>query len=410
MREKLTAEFCAETTRTGYHADGGGLYLIVKPNGRKYWCYRWRDRHALYTTEKSKKIGKLREKGLGPFGKHDVSLAEARRLAGECRQMVRQGEDPIAQARRPTQQAVSEETNVEIPTLLTFGMCATRYIEAHKSTWRNEKQAAQWSATLNKYAGPLMTLPVSAIDTERVLSCLQPIWTSKTETATRVRQRIESVLDWAATGKFREGENPARWRGHLDQVLPKPTKLKKLKHRPALDYQRLGTFMSHLRKVDSLAARALELQILTAARPGEVVGACWSEFGLIGKIWTIPAERTNNNMQRTVPLSQQAINLLKQLPSTTQFVFPGASQKAGMTTAAIMKLIKQIEPGITAQGFRATFLDWATAQTDYPRDVIEYAMAQPLKEKAEAAEIRSDMIAKRTRLMSDWANYCDLQQ
>ena len=401
MRDKLTESFCAEAKKPGYHADGGGLYLNVKLDGRKYWCFRWRDRHARYTTEKSRGVGKLREKGLGPFGEYDISLPEARKLAGECRQLLRQGKDPIAEAHRN-----ARKTPLDLANELTFGVCATRYINANKEDWRNEKHAAQWSASLSKHAAPIMSLPVADVDTASVLSCLEPIWTSKTETATRVRQRIETVLDWATARRFRSGENPARWRGHLDRLLPRPTKLKKVEHRPALDFQQVGDFMSRLRVIDSLAASALELQILTAARPGEVVGARWSEFGLKGKIWTIPTHRIKADREHIIPLSPQAVKLLKALPQTTEFVFPGVSLKKGMSTAAVMKLIKQIEPGITAHGFRSTFQDWAADQTAYPREVIEYAIARQLKDKAGDARLRSDLIARRAQLMRDWANYC----
>jgi len=402
MREKISEEFCAKTKKSGYHADGGGLYLNVKPDGRKYWCFRWRDRHARYTTEKSQGVGKLREKGLGPFGEYDISLPDARKLAGECRQLLREGKDPIAEAHRN-----ARRTAHDLASELTFGICATRYINANKAAWRNEKHAAQWSATLSTHAAAIMTMPVADIDTTMVLSCLEPIWTSKTETATRVRQRIETVLDWATAHKFRSGENPARWRGHLDKLLPKPTKLKNVKHRPAMNYQQVGAFMSKLRAVDSLAASALELQILTAASPGEVVGARWSEFGLKGRVWTIPAEHMKADQDHTIPLSTQAVKLLKTLPQNNEFVFPGVSQKKGMSTAAVMKLIKQIEPGITAQGFRSTFRDWAADQTTYPREVVDYAMAQQLKDKPEAAHLRSDLIARRAQLMRDWADFCD---
>ena len=402
MRDKLTESFCAEAKKPGYHADGGGLYLNVKSDGRKYWCFRWRDRHARYTTEKSRGVGKLREKGLGPFGEYDISLPEARKLAGECRQLLRQGKDPIAEAHR-----IARRTPLDLANELTFGVCATRYINASKGDWRNEKHAAQWSASLSKHAAPIMSLPVAEIDTTLVLSCLEPIWSSKTETATRVRQRIEAVLDWATARKFRSGVNPARWRGHLDKLLPMPTKLKSVKHRPALDYKQVTAFMSKLRAFKSLASGALELQILTAARPGEVVSARWSEFGLKGKIWTIPAEPLKSKQEHTIPLSPQAVKLLKQLPQGDEFVFPGVSLKKGISTAAVMKLIKQIEPGITAQGFRSTFHNWATDQNSYPREVIEHAMGRQLKDKIEAAHLRSDLIARRAQLMRDWANYCD---
>jgi integrase len=401
MREKLTPAFCDRVKKSGYYADGGGLYLNVKPDGRKYWCFRWRDRHASYTTEKSKGVGKLREKGLGRYGRYDVSLEQARKLAGEYRQLVQQGKDPIGKARKAAQGHA---------TAVTFAYCASRYIEATKPAWRNEKHAAQWSGTLNTHAAPVMDLPVADIDTALVLSCLEPIWTTRTETATRVRQRMEAVLDWAIARKFRSGENPARWRGHLDQVLPRPTKLKNVKQRPALDYRKVGAFMSRLRAVDSLAARALELQVLTATRPGDVAGARWSEFGLKGKVWAIPAKRTKAGKGHTIPLSPQAVDLLKRLPRGTEFVFPGVSLKKGISTAALMKLIRQIEPGITAQGFRTTFRDWATGQADYPLEVIEHVLGYQLKETAEAAYFRSDLIAKRERLMRDWADYCGVSR
>ena len=392
MREKLTAAGVAKLTKPGRFADGGGLYIFVKPDGRKTWTFRWRDR----VTQK------LREKGLGPYGRHDVSLADARVLAGECRRQVREGKDPIAEARQRRQEAILAHQNH-----ITFGTCLTRYVDAHKAAWRNAKHTAQWSNTLNTHAAQLIPLPVSEINDELVLQCLEPIWTTKTETASRVRQRIESVLDWATARKYRTGENPARWRGHLDKLLPKPSSVRKIKHRPALNYQDAGEFIVKLREVDSMAAHALELQILTATRPGETVGARWDEFDLDNKVWTIPGERMKANKEHTIPLSPQSIALLKRLPKASEFVFPGKSLKKNMTTAAGMKLLKRIEPGITAHGFRSTFRDWAADNTSYPREVCEAALAHQLKDKAEAAYFRSDLIAKRSRLMDDWANYCD---
>jgi integrase len=402
MREKLSAAFCTTTKKSGYYADGGGLYLNVKPDGRKYWCFRWRDRHVRYTTGKSAGLGKLREKGLGRFGEHDVSLDEARELAGECRRLLRQDKDPIAKAHWTARSSTPGQANV-----VTFGECAMRYIEARKANWRSEKHAAQWTSTLNTHAARLMTFPVADIDTTLVLSCLEPIWINKTETATRVRQRIEAILEWAAARKLRSGENPARWRGHLDRLLPRPTKLKKTEQRTALDYRKVAEFMKNLRKVESLAARALELQILTATRPGEVVRARWPEFGLKGEIWTIPAQRMKGNEVHTIPLSPQAVNLLKNLPHVSDFVFPGRMQGKGMTTAAGMKLLKTLQPGITQHGFRSTFREWAIKQTSYPREVIGHALGPQSKDIAEAAYYRSDLIAKRVRLMRDWAIFCD---
>jgi len=386
----LTETFCIETKKAAYYGDGGGLYLIVKPDGRKYWCYRWRDRQARYTTGKSAGVGKLREKGLGRFGEHDVSLKQARELAGDCRYLVKQGKDPIADGRwQPT-----------------FHECALRYINQQKSRWSNEKHARQWISTLNTHAAQLMPVHVDDIDTQLVLSCLEPIWTGKTETATRVRQRIESVLDWAIVRKYRNSDNPARWRGNLNKHLPRPAKLNRPVERACLDYRRVGEFMERLRTVDSLAARALELQILTATSPGDVVTARWSEFGLVGEVWIIPARRTSTSCEHTVPLSQPALQLLKNLPQVSEYVFPGRATAKCMTTAAGMKLLKNLQPGITQQGFRATFRDWAADQADYPREVISHAMGPKSRDDAEAAYFRSDLIAQRARMMRDWAEYC----
>ncbi len=402
MREKLSESFCASVDQAGYYADGGGLYLNVKPDGRKYWCFRWRDRHARYTTAKSSGVGKLREKGLGRYGKYDVSLPEARELAGACRKLLRLGKDPIEQARQ-----IANEGTAAAAASPSFGECVTRFVNAHQSSWRNQKQAQQWTSMLNRHAAPLLTLPVEVINQEHVLGCLEPIWRSKTETATRVRQRIESILDWAATCNYRSEENPARWRGQLDGVLPQPTRLKKTKPRAALNYQKLGPFMGKLRSIDSLAARALELQILTVTRPGDVVAARWSEFGLKGAVWTIPARRFKSNLQHTVPLSPPALALLKNLPRSSEYVFPGRSDSNAMTTAAGMKLLKTLQPGITQQGFRTTFREWAVKQAAYPAEVIAYALGPQSRDMAEAVHLRSDLIAQRARLMSDWAVFCD---
>jgi len=286
MRDKLVAAFCERTNKPGLHSDGGGLYLEVKKDGRKYWHYRWRDRFEKYTTGKSAGISKLRQRGLGPYGLNDITLKDARKLAGECRRMVRSNQNPIEEAAREAQEAAIARAST-----LTFKDCADRYIAAHKDGWRNDKHTAQWTSTLNTYAAKLMPLDVAVIDTRMVIKCLEPIWKTKTETATRVRQRIESVLDWATTREFRTGDNPARWKGHIENLLPKPRKVTKVIHRPALDYKTTGAFMAKLRAVDTVAAKVLEFQILTATRPGEATGATWDEIDLNAKIWTIPAGR-----------------------------------------------------------------------------------------------------------------------
>jgi len=392
MREKLTATGVAKQAKPGRFADGGGLYLLVKPDGRRTWVFRWRDKVS----------GKLRDKGLGPYGKHDVTLAEARKIAGDCRRMVRNNQDPIEEARQSLLDA-----KLAYAKRLTFGDCVDRYVDAHKAGWKNSKHAAEWPSSLNRYAGKLLVLPVADIDTGLVMQCIEPQWATKTETMTRVRQRIEAVLAWAAVRGYRTGDNPAQWRNHLDKLLPAPNKLKNVQHLAALPYTDAGSFMAKLREKDSLASKALELQILTATRPGEVVNATWDEIDLEAKVWTIPKDRMKADKEHEIPLSPQAVKLIKSLPRVCDFVFPGPSLKKGITTAAGMKLIKELHSGITAHGFRSTFREWAGDQTNYPRETIEHALAHQLKDRAEAAYYRKSQFPKRVKLMASWAKFCD---
>lgn len=384
---KLTALKVKNLNTKGRYGDGGGLYLLVKPNG-KSWVFRWRD----------KVTGKLRDKGLGPCW--DVSLEQARAKAKEFRAMVRDGGDPIDDTRR----AILER-KLELAKRVTFAECSEKYIEAHKAGWRNGKHAKQWAATLATYGEPINALPVADIDTGLVLKCLEPEWATKTETMTRVRQRIEKVLDWAKVRGYREGENPARWKGHLDHILPKRSAVQKVEHRAALPYADMGAFMSELRQHEGLAAKCLELQILTATRPGEAAGAQWDEFDLDGAVWIIPAERMKTGHEHRIPLSPAAVELLKAIPQVNDNVFPGTKNRP-ITTAAGMKLIKSMRTGLTAHGFRSTFRDWSGETTSYPREVIEASMAHRLKDKAEAAYFHGDMLARRADLMNDWADYC----
>lgn len=385
---RLTAIAVKAKKASGRYADGGGLYLYVRPDGSKTWVFRWRDRIT----------GKLRDKGLGPAW--DVSLEEARKQATTCRQQVRDGIDPIDAARQERTAAKLERAR-----RLTFGQCCERYIEAHRDGWRNAKHAEQWVATLDTYAADLKPLPVAEVDTAIIVKALEPIWTTKTETATRVRQRIEAVLNWATAREFRQGENPARWRGHLDKLLPKPDKLKKVEHRAALPYADMGDFMAALRKQKGMGALALELQILTACRPGEVAGARWDEFDLDAATWELPGERTKTGKPHRVPLSAPALALLRKLPRTGAFVFPSTKKGQSMTTAATLKALRTIRPGFDAHGFRSSFRDWAADMTSYPRDVAEAALAHAVG-GVEAAYRRSDLLGKRARLMADWAAYC----
>ncbi len=394
MRDKLTAIGVEKQTKQGRYCDGGGLYLLVKPDGRKTWVFRWRDRIT----------GKSRDKGLGRYGKHDVSLAMARVRAGECRNMVWEGKDPIEEAKLELQ-----EKKLAYAMRLTFKDCADRYIAAHRASWKNQKHADQWPSSLNAYASKLMPLPVAKIDTGLVLSCLEPIWQEKTVTATRVRQRIECVLDWATARKYRTGENPARWKGHLNKILPKPTKLNKIVHLSALPYSDVGVFMAKLREKNTLSAKAFELQILTATRPGEVMGAQWSEIDLKAKVWTIPGDRMKAGKPHEIPLSPQATQLLESLPKVSDFTFPGPSLEKGLTTIGSMRLINELHPGITAHAMRSTFRDWAADQTAFPREVCEHALAHQLKDGAEASYFRSTVFPKRVKLMNAWADYCDIE-
>ena len=390
---KLTASFCDKTTQPGRYSDGGNLFLLVKPDGRKTWMFRFRDRVT----------GKRHDMGLGRYGKHDVTLKEARQSAGEARALLRQYQNPILERQSLLQAAQQAHAN-----RITFRFCRDRFIEANKAEWKNQKHTAQWTSTLDTYAKPILDMSVADIGQDDVLLCVEPIWITKTETATRVRQRIEKVLDWATVRKYREGENPARWKGHLDTLLPKPTKLKQVQHRLALPYAEVGQFVSELRQKDSLSAKALELLILTATRPNETFNARWDEFDLDGKRWIIPAERMKAAKEHEIPLSDRAVEIIQTIPKVagSVYVFPGAKLDKSMSTAAGMKVLKSMRPGIHQHGFRSTFREWAAEQTSFQRLVIEHALAHQLKDKAEAAYHRATMLPKRIKLMQAWADYC----
>lgn len=418
---KLSAAKCNKTTKPGYLNDGGGLYLKITKTGNKAWVFRWRDRFETYETGKSAGVGKLREKGLGPFSPHDITLEKARALAGECRQMVRDRKDPIEEGQKDREEARERRQQAEIAKArnVTFGWCASQYIKAHAAGWKNKKHAAQWHSTIRTYAAPLMELPVADIKTPEVLFCLKPIWETKTETASRLRGRIESVLGWATVSGYRTGDNPAAWKHHLATVLPKPGSVRLVEHFDALDYARMGEFMAKLQQDDRLQARALEFLILTAARPGLVAstpgsrGARWDEINLEAKTWTLSAERMKANKEQVIPLSPQAVKLLKALPRASDCVFPGRSLDKSISSAAMLNIAKDLsqEMGLktTAHGLRSSFRDWAGETTAHPREVIEMALAHQLKDKAEAAYARGNLLEKRRRLMKDWANYCDLE-
>jgi integrase len=374
--------------KSGRYNDGDGLYYYLSKTGNRSWVFRYRDRVT----------GKLRDRGLGPA--RDVTLEQAREAARVARGELRAGMDPI-----DTRKAQRLEATRERLQAVTFGQCTERYIDAHRAAWRNAKHAAQWRSTLDTYAASLLPRPVADIDDVAVLQALEPIWATKTETATRLRQRIEAVLDWAAVRQYRRGDNPARWRGHLDHLLPTPNKLKAVKPRAALPYSDVPAFFVTLRQEAGLAPIALQLQILTATRPGEVVGARWDEFDMANETWTVPGDRMKAGKAHRIPLSAEVVRLLEAVPRTTSFVFPGR-RHGGMTTAALLKVLKSLRPGLTVHGFRSTFRDWAADMTAYPREVAEQALAHSLPDKTEAAYRRTDLFTKRARLMRDWAKFC----
>ena len=377
-----------------YFADGDGLYLRITPSGGKSWAF-------CYMLNR-----KSREMGLGPADV--ISLAEARAKIAEYRKLLVNRIDPI-DARR-TQQV---EQALRAAKTISFSECATTYIETHRAGWKNEKHAAQWANTLETYCGSVFgKLPVSAVDTTLVLKAVQPIWSEKPETASRLRARIEKVLDWATVRGHRTGENPARWRGHLDKLLPAMKKKQRVKHHAALPFAQISSFMANLKKQDGAAARALEFTILTAARTNEVIGAQWGEFDLKKNLWVIPAVRMKSHRPHRVALAPEAIKLLVGIrPKRAEqdaFVFPGQREGKPLSNMAMLELLKRMErTDLTVHGFRSTFRDWAAECTNYPREVCEMALAHVVSDQVEAAYRRGDLFEKRRGLMVDWAKYCE---
>lgn len=387
---KLTPLAIKNASKPGLYGDGLGLYLQVSKFGTKSWLFRYmRD-------------GVPRKMGLGAT--HTVTLAKARQLAAEHRLAVRvEDVDPI-EVRRERRAA----RRVEAAKAIDFRTCAEKYIAGNEAGWRNDKHRQQWRSTLETYVYPVFgALPVAAIDTGLVLKAIEPIWTKKPETAGRVRGRIESVLDWARAREYRTGENPARWRGHLENVLPKRGKVAKVKHHDAVAYSDMPEFMRALRANASISARALEFTVLTACRTGEVIGAKWSEIDLKAGVWTVPAERMKANREHRVPLSARALEILSALPREGDYVFPGSREGRPLSNMAMLQLIRGMRGlGATVHGLRSTFKDWAAEQTAYPNELSEVALAHTLSDKTEAAYRRGDMFAKRGRLMEDWSEFC----
>jgi integrase len=377
--------------KPGLLADGAGLYLRVGPTGSKAWVFRYR------------RDGRLHDVGLGPL--HTVGLAEARQRAQEYRKLRLNGVDPLE-----ARQAARSAAKLDAAKAITFRACADQYIAAHKAGWRNLRHAAQWPSTLAEYVYPTFgELPVQAVDVGLVLKALEPIWSIKPETASRVRGRIECVLDWATARGYRRGENPARWRGHLENLLPKRSKLARVEHHAALSYAEVGAFVIALGEQGGMAARALEFLILTAARTGEVIGARWDEFNLPENVWTVPAERMKSGREHRVALSDAAAAILKGLAEIRQgaFVFTGAKPARPLSASAMFALLRRMGRGdLTVHGFRSTFSDWCAERTAFPAEVREMALAHAVGDKVEAAYRRGDLFEKRRQLAEAWARFC----
>jgi integrase len=375
--------------KPGFHADGGQLYVQVSRTGSKSWLFRFA------------RQGRERWMGLGPYP--DVSLAEARQKAFDARRLLRDGLDPI-EARRGARMAA----RLEEARGLTFKDCAERYIAAHEAGWRNAKHRAQWRSTLGTYAYPeLGNLSVAAADTALVMKTLEPIWQAKPETAGRVRGRIEAVLDWAKARHYRTGDNPARWRGHLDKLLPARRRLARVKHHAALPWRNLPAFMVELRGQTGTSARALEFAILTAARTGEVLGATWTEIDMGAKAWSVPAERMKGGRTHRVPLCERTVEILDALPRGGDYVFGGTRARKPLSQMALLMTLRRMKrDDLTVHGFRSTFRDWAAECTSFPREVAEAALAHVIPDKVEAAYRRGDLFERRRQLMEAWSGYC----
>ena len=387
---KLASNAAAKLDRPGLHSDGGGLYLSVGRNGARSWTFRfWL-------------AGRPREMGLGST--NVLSLSEARQKAQDARKLIAEGIDPI-EARNATREA----RKLEAAKALTFDQGADAYIAAHRPGWKNAKHADQWTSTIRTYASPVIgKLAMQAVDTPQVLEVLQPIWTSKPETAHRLRGRIEKILDWAKVMKYRGGENPARWRGHLDHLLPARGKVKKVRHHPALPYRELPEFMALLRDQEGTAARALEFTIFTTARTNETIAARFDQIE--NGVWTIGREGMKSDRAHRVPLCVRAMEIVDEMRGLVrnEFIFPaGNSRGEHLSNMAMLNLLGRMGHGdITTHGFRSSFKDWARECTNFPNEVSEAALAHVIGDETERAYARGDLFEKRRKLMDAWANYC----
>lgn len=381
---KLSALTVKKPLATGMYGDGDGLWLQVTGKGGKSWSFRFM------------KQGRSREMGLGSYDM--VSLSEARGLAHDAKRLLHDGKDPI------------EERKIIQGTAMTFKAVSDAYFKAHQTSWRNDIHRKQWTNTLATYVIPTIgDTPVGLVSVEDVIKIIEPLWEKKTETASRIRGRIELVLDYATARGWRTGENPARWRGHLESLLPNKVKVAKVAHFEALPWKGVGAFVARLRELDTVQSDGLEFLILTTTRTNEVIGATWSEIDLVNNIWTIPAERMKADTEHRVPLSTAALVILEKMKKVKQseWVFPNRRLGKPLMPTAFMYLLKgQMKlDGVTVHGFRSTFRDWVSEATSHQSEIAEAALAHTLSNKVEAAYRRGDMLEKRRLLMQDWANF-----
>ncbi len=395
---ELGALAVSQIRRRGINFVGGvaGLAINVTKSGGRSWILRYQV------------AGKRRDKGLG--GYPDVSLADAKEAARAVRAKIAQGVDPIEDGRALRSKMIASQVSA-----ITFSEAASQYITTHEGGWRNIKHAQQWRNTIQQYAGPVIgKILIREIGLPQILKVLEPIWHTKTETASRLRGRIESVLDWSIARGYRTESNPARWKGLLDTLLPAPGKIAKTDHHRALPYADVPSFMTTLAGQQGVGARALEFTILTACRSGEVRGAKWDEIDIKNRVWTVPANRMKAGKEHRIPLSDAALSIIKTQKESAfcEYVFPSShgSKKSDfegmplsdMTLSAVLRRMKVLA---VPHGFRSTFRDWCAEQTDYPREVAEMALAHAIGNKVEAAYRRGDLFDKRKQLMQNWANF-----
>ncbi|MCB1431834.1 MAG: tyrosine-type recombinase/integrase [Alphaproteobacteria bacterium] len=396
---RLTARAVATLTAPKRHADGGGLYLKIRPNGSRSWVFMY----ERLTDGKRKQT----EIGLGRVGNDKdggLSLASAREKAGLHRRVLADGLDPLSEMRAAEVQRKAADT--------TFGSFADDYVTSHRPQWSNRKHADQWEMTLSDaYCREIRSRPIGAVDTGMVLKVLEPVWQEKPETARRIRMRLERVLDAAKVRGLRSGDNPARWRGHLDHLLPKHGKATK-SHHAAMPFDEVPAFMAELAGKDATAARALRFLILTATRTGETLNARWEEIDTANRVWIIPAERMKARRPHRVPLSATAIAILEEARGEDpNFVFPALGGGRALSNMALLMLLRRMDrDAVTVHGFRSSFRDWAAERTSFPREVAEMALAHAVSDQTEAAYRRGDLFDKRRELMEAWAGYCgDIQ-